>query len=196
MSSMTYKNCMVSCSMHASQHLEDELTSQALSISKNVLVHGDNTGIVEGWWKHRHHNKAINGVFWRIHDFLHHLPNCIDIVTTYVSSEFNPADDPSRGILRPTVVISFGLTCKHLNSQCMSNPIHLQCLPTISTSPTLWTHSEIIALVLPMSSPVLLNPTGAYLVVTCYCLSWQHYYMYYHRLQYLMACYILSDPKF
>jgi hypothetical protein len=32
-------------------------------ISTNVLIHRDNTGVVEGWWKHRHHNKAINGVF-------------------------------------------------------------------------------------------------------------------------------------
>jgi hypothetical protein len=58
------------------------------------------------------------------------------------------------------------------------------------------THLEIIALVLPMSSPVLLNPTGVYLVVTHCWLSGQCYYMYSHRPQYLMACYILSDPKF
>jgi hypothetical protein len=72
------------------------------SVGENVLVHGDNTGIVEGWWKHRHRNKAVNGVFRRIHEFLHHLPNRLDIVTTYVPSEFNPADDPSRGILGPS----------------------------------------------------------------------------------------------
>jgi hypothetical protein len=71
-------------------------------ISTNVLIHRDNTGVVEGWWKHRHHNKAINGVFWRIHDFLHHSPNCINVITTYIPSKFNPADDPSRGIFRPT----------------------------------------------------------------------------------------------
>jgi hypothetical protein len=94
------------------------------------------------------------------------------------------------------VAISFGLTCKHLNLQCMSIPIHLRCLTTISASPTHQTCLEIITLVLPMSSPVPLNPTGAYLVVTHYWLSWQHYYMYSHRPQYLMACYILLDPKF
>jgi hypothetical protein len=94
------------------------------------------------------------------------------------------------------VAISFGLTCKHLNLQCMSIPVHLQCHPTISASPTLQTRLEIIALVLPMSSPVLLNPTGAYLVITHCWLSWQCYYMYSHRPQYLMACYILLDPKF
>lgn len=70
-------------------------------INKNVLIHGDNTGGVEGWWKHRHCNKAINGVFQRIHNFLHHLPNHLNIVTTYVPSKSNPADNPSRGILRP-----------------------------------------------------------------------------------------------
>jgi hypothetical protein len=97
---------------------------------------------------------------------------------------------------KTAVAISFGLTCKHLNLQCMSIPVHLWCHPTISASLMLRTHLEIIALVLPMSSPVPLNPTGAYLVVTRCWLSWQCYYMYSHRLQYLMACYILSDLKF
>jgi hypothetical protein len=96
----------------------------------------------------------------------------------------------------PSVAISFGLTCKHLKLQCMSISVHLWCHPTISTSPTLRTCLEIITLVLPMSSPVPLNPTGAYLVVTHCWLSWQCYYMYSHRLQYLMACYIPSDLKF
>jgi hypothetical protein len=89
-----------------------------------------------------------------------------------------------------------GWPAKHLNLQCMSIPVHLRCHPTISASLMLRTHLEIIALVLPMPSPVPFNPTGAYIVVTHCWLSWQRYYMYSHRLQYLKACYILSDPKF
>jgi hypothetical protein len=71
------------------------------NIGSNVLVHGDNTGVVEGWWKRRHRNTAVNGVFKRISNFLHDLPNRLDISTAYIASGSNPADDPSRGIYGP-----------------------------------------------------------------------------------------------
>jgi hypothetical protein len=67
-------------------------------IGNNVLIYGDNTGVVEGWWKRKQHNTAVNGVFRRINHFLHNLPNHLKISTAYVASESNPADEPSRGI--------------------------------------------------------------------------------------------------
>jgi hypothetical protein len=66
--------------------------------SRNFLVHGDNTGIVEGWWKRRHRNRAVNSVFKRINQFISSLSRRLEITTTYVASAANPADDPSRGI--------------------------------------------------------------------------------------------------
>ena len=72
-----------------------------LGDDSNLLIHSDNTGIVEGWWKHRHCNKAVNDVFRRIHSFLHNLPYRMDINTIYIPSASNPADKPSRGIYGP-----------------------------------------------------------------------------------------------
>jgi hypothetical protein len=86
----------------ASSYLYVYVIAALPSIRENILVHGDNTRVVEGWWKHRHYNKVVNRVFQRIQEFLHHLPNRLGIVTTYVPSEFNPANDLSRGILRPS----------------------------------------------------------------------------------------------
>jgi hypothetical protein len=65
------------------------------------VVHGDNTGIVEGWWRGRHRNPEVNNVFRRIHAFSHALPGRFEIHTTYVASKSNPADLPSRGIYGP-----------------------------------------------------------------------------------------------
>lgn len=75
------------------------------------IVHGDNTGVVEGWKNGRHRNRATNLVFRRIHTFLHTFPTHLDISTRYVQSELNPADGPSRGILGPldTLIPSFPL---------------------------------------------------------------------------------------
>ena len=66
-----------------------------------TIVHGDNTGVVEGWKSNRHRNRATNSVFRRIHLFIHSLPRHVSISTRYVQTQFNPADDPSRGILGP-----------------------------------------------------------------------------------------------
>ena len=37
-------------------------------------VYGDNTGVVEGWWKGRSRNHEVNAVFRRIHEFTHLIP--------------------------------------------------------------------------------------------------------------------------
>jgi hypothetical protein len=67
-------------------------------ISSRVLLQGDNTGVVEGWWKQRHRNQEVNRVFRRISEFTHSLPGPFDVVTSYVASADNPADSLSRGI--------------------------------------------------------------------------------------------------
>ncbi|OJA19459.1 hypothetical protein AZE42_05674 [Rhizopogon vesiculosus] len=71
------------------------------SFSDNLLIHGDNTGVVEGWWKSKHWNRAVNHVFHHIHEFILNLPDCFEIHTTYITSDCNPADGPSRGIYGP-----------------------------------------------------------------------------------------------
>jgi hypothetical protein len=70
-------------------------------ISEHVIVYGDNTRVVEGWWKGCHRNKAVNDVFKRVHEYIHTLPRRFEIRTEYVASEFNPADGPSRGQYGP-----------------------------------------------------------------------------------------------
>jgi hypothetical protein len=69
--------------------------------SDSIIVHGDNTGVVEGWWRGRHRNKAINGVFCCIHEFIQSIPRCFEVHTKYVASKVNPADGPSRGQYGP-----------------------------------------------------------------------------------------------
>ena len=61
--------------------------------------HGDNTGIVEGWWKGSSKNAQTNSVFRRIHDIVEDTG--AHFYTRYVPSQHNPADAPSRGILGP-----------------------------------------------------------------------------------------------
>ena len=66
------------------------------SARANILIHGDNTGVVKGWWKsHCHRNRAVNLVFRCIHDFLANLPFHLKVNTTYVASAANPANGPS-----------------------------------------------------------------------------------------------------
>jgi hypothetical protein len=66
-----------------------------------ITIHGDNTGVVEGWWKGRHRNREVNAVFRRVHEIIRSVPRRFAIRTTYVPSEHNPADEPSRGIYPP-----------------------------------------------------------------------------------------------
>jgi hypothetical protein len=61
--------------------------------------HGDNTGVVEGWWKGASKNAQTNEVFRRMHDISE--TTGARFHTRYVPSQHNPADAPSRGILGP-----------------------------------------------------------------------------------------------
>jgi hypothetical protein len=63
---------------------------------RHFLLHGDNTGVVEGWWVGRSRSQATNVVFRRIHRLEEELG--VKFHTRYVESENNPADGPSRGI--------------------------------------------------------------------------------------------------
>ncbi len=69
------------------------------SPNNNFRCHGDNTGVVEGWWKGSSKNSQTNTVFRRIHDFSESAG--VHFHTCYVPSQHNPADAPSRGILGP-----------------------------------------------------------------------------------------------
>jgi hypothetical protein len=62
-------------------------------------VYGDNRGVVEGWWKGRSRNRPTNSVFKCIHNATQSA-SCI-VLTCYVPSALNPADDPSRGRYPP-----------------------------------------------------------------------------------------------
>lgn len=50
-----------------------------LNTNGYVIIHGDNTSIVKGWWKHRYRNIKVNGVFCRINEFIQNLPYNFDI---------------------------------------------------------------------------------------------------------------------
>lgn len=62
-------------------------------------VFGDNNGVVEGWWRGRSRNWPTNTIFRRIHQASTDADATFH--TRYVTSEENPADDPSRGIYGP-----------------------------------------------------------------------------------------------
>ena len=79
------------------------LTIHLLNISSegdHLQVHGDNRGVVEGWWKKSSPNGPTNKIFRRILE--HSEKNNRTIHTRYVPSASNPADGPSRGILPPS----------------------------------------------------------------------------------------------
>jgi hypothetical protein len=65
----------------------------------HFTCHGDNTGVVEGWWKGASKNLQTNLVFRRLHDIAESTG--AHFHTRYVPSQHNPADAPSRGILGP-----------------------------------------------------------------------------------------------
>jgi hypothetical protein len=69
--------------------------------TSHYKLYGDNKGVVEGWWNGRSRNRAVNGVFRRIHAHLEGTGLEYNFHTAYVSSCTNPADDPSRGIYPP-----------------------------------------------------------------------------------------------
>ena len=63
---------------------------------EHVLLHGDNRGVVEGWWKRCSANKPTNQVFRRIIQLSESSGKAIH--TRYIPSAKNPADGPSRGV--------------------------------------------------------------------------------------------------
>ena len=69
-----------------------------LPSANHVILHGDNTGIVEGWQVSRHRNRAVNSIFQHIHAFLNSAARVRGVATRYIPSRDNPADEPSRGI--------------------------------------------------------------------------------------------------
>jgi hypothetical protein len=83
--------------------------------SVHVLLHSDNTGVVEGWRTGRHCNRAVNTIFKHIHTFLDSAIRICSVATCYIPSGDNPANKSSRGIyssenlLLPTI-----LTSEHL----------------------------------------------------------------------------------
>ena len=96
-------------SMHGSQHdigwaeaIGFKLLIRTLNLlpqtHSHVIVYGNNTGVVEGWWNGRHRNIETNHIFRQIHNFLLEARRLRDIRTSYIPSAANPADDPSHGI--------------------------------------------------------------------------------------------------
>ncbi|CDO73030.1 hypothetical protein BN946_scf185007.g84 [Trametes cinnabarina] len=66
-------------------------------------VHGDNRGVVEGWWRGRSRNHPTNEVFKRIAAELEEQQS--RVLTRYVQSAANPADGPSRGVYPSTTLL-------------------------------------------------------------------------------------------
>ena len=71
-------------------------TALSLYNISGLLIHGDNNGVIEGWWAGRSRNAEINYIFRRIHKLLE--SNNTIISTRYVNTTKNPADGPSRGV--------------------------------------------------------------------------------------------------
>jgi hypothetical protein len=69
-----------------------------LPSTDHIILHGDNTGVIKGWYIGRNHNKAVNDIFKHIHAFLGSTIRIHSVATCYVPSEDNQADDPSRSI--------------------------------------------------------------------------------------------------
>jgi hypothetical protein len=75
------------------------IQSHGPTSNPHFKVYGDNRGVVEGWWKGRSRNRATNSVFKRIH--LITSSAACSVLTRYIPSAHNPADDPSRGKYPP-----------------------------------------------------------------------------------------------
>ena len=103
--------------IHATDALLDQPT--------DLILHGDNTSILDGWRISRHCNHAVNAIFKSIHTFLESASHTLSIQPRYVASTDNPADPPSRGIYGPP----------HLLLPSMDIPEYAQDFLTDSTDP-------------------------------------------------------------
>ena len=65
------------------------------SKGEHVKIHGDNQGVVKGWWKKCSANKPTNCIFCRILELSEKHDRTIH--TRYIPSAQNPADAPLRG---------------------------------------------------------------------------------------------------
>ena len=69
------------------------------SKGEHVKIHGDNQGVVKGWWKKCSANKPTNCIFCRILELSEKHDRTIH--TRYIPSAQNPADAPLRGRYPP-----------------------------------------------------------------------------------------------
>ena len=66
---------------------------------EHLTIHGDNRGVVKGWWKRSSANRATNHIFRRILQLSEDSGRTFH--SRYVASAQNPADPPSRGRYPP-----------------------------------------------------------------------------------------------
>ena len=100
-------------------------TDVLLDRPADLILHGDNTGILDGWCIGRHRNHVVNTVFKSIHAFLNSAQYTRSVTPCYIASTDNPADPLSRGIYGPT----------HLLLPHMVIPEHTQDFLTDATNP-------------------------------------------------------------
>lgn len=108
----------------------------------HIRLYGDNKGVVDAWRSFRSRNSAVNNIFKLVHDYieLHGFEGCIH--PTWVPSDDNPADAPSRGVYPPT--------------SCLLPPIPFpHCLTPFITDP----HSSELP-VGPAAQPPALDESG------------------------------------
>ena len=70
---------------------------------EHIVLHGNNRGVVEGWWKHCSANKPTNHIFQHVLQLSEDRGRKIH--TRYVPSAKNPADGPSRGLYPPRTLL-------------------------------------------------------------------------------------------
>ncbi|KAJ8455566.1 hypothetical protein ONZ45_g18907 [Pleurotus djamor] len=66
-----------------------------------IELFGDNVGVIDAWKKCKSRNREVNQVFKRISRAINVAPGLMSVSATYVPSELNPADGPSRFIFPP-----------------------------------------------------------------------------------------------
>jgi hypothetical protein len=76
-------------------------SSVLLDRPADLILHGDNPGVLNGWHIGRDHNHAVNAIFKSIHTFLESAQHTRSFTPCYIASSDNPADPPSRGIYGP-----------------------------------------------------------------------------------------------